>query len=282
MKSQLMLGIACLATVSLAAVSLGGGLAAQAAAASRNYLLASHEQASGATSNSTSYQLSCAVGAGVVASHAKSASYVLLGGYTATLDLKTTGQPWLTGVTPRFATPKGGAAVTLFGSELNLGTGVTVKIGGQAATVGVRTNGRITTKLPFQPAPGWQPVSVTAPGFGTSTLPEAIGILPMIFTDPAPAPNVAFDFVFKGSQGDNVILAVGLTAGPPAPLGGLLYGLVLNPIVVVAVFPIANPTGELRFPVPPINFRGTLFAQALFITSNPGYAPGSFSNFLVF
>ena len=46
---------------------------------------------------------------------------------------------------------------------------------------------------------------------------------------------------------------------------------------------IATPNGEVRMPIPAVGYAaGTIYVQALFGTTNSGYAPGSFSNVLVF
>ena len=45
---------------------------------------------------------------------------------------------------------------------------------------------------------------------------------------------------------------------------------------------IPNNSGELRLPIPPVPFVFTIYAQGLFLTANPGYSPGSFSNMISF
>ena len=266
---------------------LAAGLAAQAS--SDNYVLTSIQHAPGVESFSFTYRMVASLGGGVVPERAKSINYELVGGFCARLDVDPTGKPWLLGVLPRYVTPKSAAKLWLHGSSLKLGPTPTIKIGGLAANVDTRENHLITTKLPFnagpisKPEPGWQPVTVSNT-FGTTTLPEGIGILPMIYTEPAPAPNVKFDLVFKGTKGDQVIWVLAALPAPPVALGSLLYGLAVNPgtMVILPGFTIFSPSGELRFPVPATNYVGPFYVQALFVGQNSGYAPGSFSNVLVF
>ena len=73
-------------------------------------------------------------------------------------------------------------------------------------------------------------------------------------------------------------------AAAPAPIPGFLYGLALHPATVVLLpgFTILPASGEFRFPIPAANYVGPIYAQALFGSTNPGYAPGSFSNVLTF
>ena len=75
--------------------------------------------------------------------------------------------------------------------------------------------------------------------------------------------------------------------GPVQPLAipGFLYGLALNPAVLLFLpgFQILPASGEFRFPIPATGYAaGSIYVQALFATQNPGYGPGSFSNVLVF
>lgn len=255
-------------------------LAAQSA--SKTWFSPAGEQAPGGSCQSTTYHLTAALGAGAVARPAGSSTYRLAGGFVANLGVATSGKPWLVGVTPLFATLRGQAALTLSGTELDLGSLPTIKIGGQTAVVGTRTKHAITTTLPIQPAPGWQPVEVSNSS-GTTILPQGIGVLPMVMADPAAASDVAFDLVFKGTKGDLVYWAIGAAQVAPIPVSGIFYGLGLHPstYVVVAGFNITDNSGEARLPMPPTPYTtGTIFIQALFSGTNPGYAPASFSNVL--
>jgi IPT/TIG domain len=267
------------------AASVASTLAGQAAS-SQNYFLPSVELANGANAASTNYRMCSVLGAGVVAVASASANHKMTGAYAATLDATTTGGPWLTAVTPRFATSKSAATLSLWGNGLN-SSAAALKIGGVSSAVLSQQNHLITTKLPFlagppsSPGPGWHNVSVTNSG-GTSTLPDAIGILPMLMTDPAPAANTAFDIVFKGSPGDTIVWVIGIPPIPPIPIGNFLYGLAVNPLITLPGFAISNANGEFRLPVAPTPYLSPFFAQALFVSSNPGYAPGSFSNVLKF
>ena len=264
----------------LAGCFFASSVAAQTA--SKTWFAPVTQHAPGGGCQSTTYYLNAAVGAGAVAQPSGSATYRLAGGFTANLGVVSSGKPWLAGVTPRFATMRGKAALTLSGTEFDLGSTPTIKIGGQVAVVGTRVKHAITTLLPIQPAPGWQPVEVISSA-GTTILPRGIGVLPMVMSDPAPASDVAFDLVFKGTKGDFVYWAVGAAQVAPIPIPGILYGLGLHPsaFVVVAGFSIADNSGEARLPIPPRSYgTGTIYIQGLFSTTNPGYAPASFSNVL--
>ncbi len=267
--------------VSLAVVSLLSGAVTGQAAASKTVFLAGHERASGGSSQSTTYRVQCSTGAGAVIGRASSTSFVVDGGFGAGLEAPVTGRPWLTGLREIFATPVGSAMVSLYGTELDLGPSPVLTLGGQTTTAGSRERHRITTTLPPQPVPGWRTASLANP-LGQSSLVDGIGILPMVFTEPsAVAPNMDLQLVFKGTQGDSVVFAIGLGQAAPTPMGGFRYGLALNPLIFF-VFPILDPSGEFRLAIPSSPWMGPLFAQALFTSTNPGYAPGSFSNVYVF
>ena len=131
-------------------VLLGAGSLAAQSASSKSYFLVGGEQASGGTCQTPKYALTAAVGSGVVAARSTSSRYTLVGGFTAMLETKTTGRPWLTGVRPRFATMRGAAALTVHGTELNLGPTPAITIGGRPATLLSRQNHALGTKLPAQ------------------------------------------------------------------------------------------------------------------------------------
>ncbi len=59
------------------------------------------------------------------------------------------------------------------------------------------------------------------------------------------------------------------------------YGLSINPSAMILLpgFSIADASGEARMSFPAQTYvTGIVLAQALFVSSNPGYAPGAFSN----
>lgn len=69
----------------------------------------------------------------------------------------------------------------------------------------------------------------------------------------------------------------------PIRLGAFHHGLEINPVFLLVMpgVQILSTNGELRLPVPATPLPTTIYAQALFASNNPGYAPGSFSNLLV-
>ena len=265
------------------ALSPGTELPAQTTV-SKNYVLIAPTISPFGRTDSTTYTL-VAANSDVPTTPLASANFTLAGGFIPTLGATVTGRPLLTAVTPRFVTPKSGAVLTLYGTEFGLGSSVTVTIGRRSAQVLSRAQDRITVRLPFaagppsHPYPGWNAIRVTS-GADTTTLREGVGVLPMVFTDPAPGPNVPFNFVFKGSQNDQVVWAAGALPTATVPIPGLLFGLGLNPaaMLVLGGFQIPAPSGELRLPIPATNYGGMIFVQAVFSSQDPGYSPGSFSN----
>ena len=104
------------------------------------------------------------------------ASFVLEGGFLSGLTTPANPRPLLSTALPRFVTLRGQDPLTIFGADLDLGTNPTIKIGGQSAIVGARTKDRLTTVVPIQPAPGWQPIEVTT-GLATAVLAKGVGVL---------------------------------------------------------------------------------------------------------
>lgn len=275
--------IKSLVVAAIAAAPLAGQSDADThSAASKNFFLLNAESGIGGRTVSSTHVLDASGGSGLVAAPAASANYRLAAGYFGSVATPGNGKPWLAGVLPRFVTMRAAANVTLHGTELDLGGRPTVKIGGQTATlVGAASGDQATVALPIQPAPGWQPVSLVTPA-GTTQLPRGIGVLPMIYTDPAAASDKGFEVVFKGTRGDRIAWALGLAPLPaPVKLGGIWHGLLLNPIVTLPGLSILDANGELRLAFPPSMIPSDLYLQAMFQTSNPGYAPAAFSNLLI-
>ena len=257
-------------------------LSGQAITTSSTKVIVSPTLGGGGTTSSQKHELLVSFGDGVPAGRATSARYVIEGGCNARLGVVVAGSPTLAAVAPRYATLRGGASLTLHGSELASGTVRSLKIGGKNATVGSRRADQITTVLPNQSQPGWQPVEFVT-STGTTVLAKGVGVLPLIETRPAAASGVPFRLVFKGSKGDGVIWALGIGASSPISFSGMHYGFALNPslFIVLPGFGIADPNGELRMAFPATAYpTGTIYVQGLFVTTNPGYGPASFTNVL--
>jgi hypothetical protein len=248
-------------------------------ASSQLYFMVGVSFASGGASGSLTYKLDGMQGAECTALAAASANYRLTGGFAALLDAPASGRPWLSGVVPRLATLHGQAALALHGTELNLGAPPVITIGGQAAPLLTRTNDMLTTTLPIQPSPGWKPVVVDNP-LGTSTLPEGIGVLPLLEFPAAPARNVPSKIDLRGRQGDLFAFAASLARIPPIPLPPLHHGLELDPatLIVLPPFTITDPGGVFTLAVPANPGPFVLYVQAAVVTTDPGYAPASFTN----
>lgn len=251
--------------------------ASQSASGARHFL-ASFEFGAGGRCVTSTHVLVASLGAGVTAQRASTSRHVLTGGFNATLDISTTGKPWLSAVTPPFTAMRSGATVTIHGTDLL--TGTAVEVGGQPATILGRAPDKITLQLPNQSAPGFRPVTVTTTG-GATTLPQGLGVLPLIQEKPAAASDVPFALVFRGTKGDQVIWAIGVQPIFPLKINSFLHGLAINPSLILVVpgfhIPTADGVVELSFPAQTYA-TGSIYAQALFISSNPAYAPGAFSN----
>ncbi|MFO1050906.1 MAG: hypothetical protein U1F36_01670 [Planctomycetota bacterium] len=248
---------------------------------SQTWFLSCIELASGEEQDTLLYKLRPAQGAGVVPTPcASSATYVLDGGFPAMLDAPVTGQPWMTAVRPQFVPQRGNPTLTVHGTELDLGPTPGLTFGGSPATPGPRLVDSFQVTLPDQPVPGYQPVVLTSP-LGNSILSEGIGVLPMVELSCPTQTNTPDGIRFRGTQGDAFV--IGLSFGlAPVPFVLAPYGyefqldfglLVLTPGVVLS----SSDTYELV--VPPLAITGLMYVQTFtFATSNPGYAPGSFSN----
>jgi len=252
------------------------------AASSTNWFLATGRVGPGITTQSPAWVLTGALGLGAPTVPAASTSYVLLGGFAATLDAPVQGRPWLTGVSPGQAGLLGGTALTLHGTELNLGGPLSLTIGGVPAAINGRTASAIQTVLPPQPQPGPRSVSL-AGTFGTTMLPAGVGVLPMIEWKAPPQPNVPFELVYHGRFGDLFLVIVGFAPSPfPIPFAPLAYGLQIDPTVLLTsgVIGVGDPAGYAVLPLPALSGVHGWYFQAAALTVDPSYALGAFSNLL--
>ncbi|MCB9891762.1 MAG: hypothetical protein H6832_07985 [Planctomycetes bacterium] len=250
-------------------------------AASTNHVLTSSEQSAGGATSSTTYRLHGSLGAGVVAARTTSSTFVLRGGFVATLDASASGRPWLMAVEPRYAPLFGNTKVSLRGTELHLGSTASVKVGGLAATVGPRTRDAVEITVPKQAQPGWAAVEMTAAGT-TTTLARGVGVLPMLDGARSGVRGAPLDLEYRGTQGDLAIWFVALRRASTrltlAPIHHALELDLASLIVVTTTTPDHTGRNAVRFPaafgLPPLYF------QALVLTNASGYAPGSFTNVL--
>lgn len=247
-----------------------------------NYFSASKSDADGGSAGSTTYRVAAEIGQ-LDPAVRTSSTYRLAGGLGATLGVRTTG-PWVTSAVPRFHTPRSTNLVWLSGQRLaSSGAGTSVTVGGKPAAIVAQSPTDVAIRMPNLPDPGYHEVKISN-RLGTTHLERGVGVLPMMFTEGAAASNAPFTLVFKGTKGDSIIWALGFGPGPKLPLGGFLHGLTLNTSFfrVLPTLGIPDNSGELRLPIPPVPFVFTIYAQGLFLTANPGYSPGSFSNMLSF
>jgi hypothetical protein len=251
------------------------------ASSSSNYVISSVELGSGEEADTLLYKVQPSQGAGVVVEpDCASATYVITAGFPAVLDATVTGSPWMTAVRPFFVPQFGNPTVRLHGTEMFLGSTPTVTIGGQPAAVGGRTVDEILVTLPDQPVPGFQPVVVTN-GLGSTILTEGVGVLPLLENREPMNTATPIEIRYQGTQNDLMILALGFGTTPtPLTLPGYGYSLQLEPsgLITSTFYFVSSPDGRLEIHGPAIPFVGLFHVQALVLTDNPGYAPGSWTN----
>lgn len=244
------------------------------------YFSESRSAAAFGNAKSTTYTLSATFGQ-IGTGEARSSTYTLTGGFPGTLQA-TSAAPWLTAALPTFITPRSQDLVWLSGTRLFPGI-PTVSVSGQPATVIAHSATDVAVRMPNLAEPGWHEITLRNSA-GETSLERGIGVLPLLYTDRAGAPNIPFDIVFKGTRGDSVLWVLGLTRGPLVKIGSFLHGLAIDPAaaVVLNTLMISANTGELKLEIPASPFPTPLYIQGLFLSNNPGYAPGSFSNLLEF
>ena len=245
------------------------------------YFSESKTTAPGGSSTSTTYALTGMVGEQGSA-RSTSTTYDLAGGFSAMVPTNTFG-PWLISVNPLVSPPRGTGLVWLSGTRLDLGNAPTVKVSGRPATVVAKSGTDIAVRLPTLSAPGWHQIELTN-SQGVTSLERGLAVLPLLYTEGAPGSNVPFDLIFKGTKNDLVFWGLGFNPGPKIPLLSYLHGLTISTsfVRILPSFVISATSGEFRMRIPPVPFNFPIFTQALFVTNDAGYAPGSFSNMLRF
>lgn len=250
-------------------------------ASSQTYFVSSLEFASGTEATTPIYKVRPTLGSGVVPYvGAESATYVFTGGFPASLDSPVLGRPWLTAVTPFFVPQFGNPTLRLQGTEMQMGSNPSVTIGTQPAPVGGRTVHETFVTLPTQLTPGFQPVVLTNE-LGTTRLEEGVGVLPMLIRREPLNEVTPVTVRYQGSLGDLVVLGFGggLT-NTPFVLAGYHHALFLDigQLFTTVVLVVGSPDGTLTLNGAPLPFTGLLYLQALALSANPGYAPGSWTN----
>ena len=253
------------------------------AASSSTYFLSVIEFGDGGEMNSPLYVMNASLGSGVVAEPGSSSSnHVVSGGFPAMAAAALSGSPIVTGVEPLFVPQRGAQTAVLRGADLLSSGATNVVIGGQLAAVQSRTTSEIRVTLPQLSEPGFQPVTLVNPVLGTTQVQTDVGVLPMLYNREPLNPATPISLRFRGTAGDFMLLTLGFGAGavplPVLPEYG--YGLLLDPGMIggSAFLGVGDPSGELRIPGPALPVSGILYVQALVLSSNPGYAPGSWTN----
>jgi hypothetical protein len=249
------------------------------AASSATYFMAAVDFGSAEDANTLLYRLQGEQGGGVVAEpDAGSATYRMRGAFYGALTSPVLGQPWLTGARPFFLKPTGNGNLTLHGTELWLGPTPTITIGGQPASTVIRTVSSMVVTTPNQPVPGFQPVTFSNTA-GTTTLPEGVGVLPMI-EKREPLDGVDPNYIrIHTLPNDIVLIVLAETLGPGIQILDFQYQLLLDPntVIFTDAFFVSDPDGKTTIRIPPFP-SGLLQVQALSITADPSYTPGSWTN----
>jgi hypothetical protein len=271
----------------LATALLGSIAAAQevtsVSASSPSWFLSVVEIGDGGEMNSPNFVLRASLGYGVVADPGSaSTNNAFAGGFPAMAAAALSGSPLVTGVEPFFVPQRGSQTAVLHGVDLTSAGATNVVIGGQLATVQSRTSSEIRVTLPQLSEPGFQPVTLVNPVLGTTQVQTDVGVLPMLYNREPLNPATPISLRFRGTAGDFMMLAMGFGAvATPLPvLPEYNYGLLIDPGLIADAFflGVSDPSGELRIPGPALPTTGSLYVQALVLTSNPGYAPGSWTN----
>jgi len=271
----------------LATTLLGSIAAAQevtsVSSSSPSWFLSVVELGDGGEMNSPNFVLRASLGSGVVADPGSaSTNNVFAGGFPAMTNAALSGSPIVTGVEPFFVPQRGAKTAVLHGADLTSAGATNVVIGGQLAAVQSRTNSEIRVTLPDLLVPGFQPVTLVNPVLGTTQVQTDVGVLPMLYNREPLNPATPIALRFRGTAGDFMMLTMGFasvsTPMPVLPEYG--YGLLLDPgqIGSSVFLGVTDPSGEVQIPGPALPATGTLYVQALVLSSNPGYAPGSWTN----
>ena len=270
-----------LASVAGAAASAVAQDRAGVAYSSPTYFLTAIDLGSGEEADSPAHKLRPVLGTGVVAEpDSASATYFLRGGFPAMLSSATLGAPMLAGVDPFFVGQVGSPSAVVAGYDLLPGGTPTVTIGGQPATVTQWTTDHVTVDVPDQSVPGFQPVTLTN-GVGIAQLERGVAVLPLLFNREPLNLATPVHSTLVATQGDVALLALSFGRLPgPVPALGARYGLLLDPnlLITTALITVTEADGTFVLQAPPLPVVGQLYYQALVITTNPTYAPWSWTN----
>ena len=258
---------------------------------SKNWFVSGSETSSGGNAASSTWRMNASLGSGATAGAARSKNFGLTGGFTATLDAKTTGRPWLSATRPLFTLLDGGSKHSVHGTELDLGPSSTVKVNGVTATVTSRARDVVEFVAPAQKAPGWHTVTLGNSG-GTASLSRAIGVLPLIeqatpYFEPGKAGNdyakIGGVLRYRGQHRDSLVWLFSVNKMANFPVIPFRHGLEVSLFGIafsIAVGGVNSPDGLSELPLPLVRLPGRIYVQAASISSKPGYAPGSFTNML--
>ena len=250
------------------------------ALSSTNWFVPAIELAPNGRASSSNYVVVTTLGALGPGTQA-SKSYRILGGYPAMLDVSPMGRPWITAVRPETITTNGGANIEIFGANLHLGSAPTIRIGDKQAHPQSRSARRIVARQAALAKVGRQRVSMSN-SLGSTAVESGLAVLPLVESEPPAAPLRPFSLAFRGHGGDLVVVLLGIEGSFSLPIQPFLHGLSLVPasLIVLHGLVITAPDGVARLPFPALNYVRPIHVQALFLSANQGYRPGSFSNVL--
>jgi hypothetical protein len=210
---------------------------------------------------------------------AQSPTFVLAGGFLPSTSVAIGSAPWLSGVSPPYATLRGNALLSVFGTELDR-TPLSLTIGTQSVAVNPGAKSLLLVRLPIQTEPGWKPIEV-AFGGARSLLSRGVGVLPLLDAGGAVPRGRPFRLELRASRNDTAVFAFATGVLPqPLPISNLGYGLLLDPAGLFAspALTVTDGDGVLRLDLPAITAAAAIFGQAVVLSSNAGYSPGSFTN----
>jgi len=266
---------ACFATL----LALAGALGAQGSS-SPTWFLTATEQTAAESMQGVFYRMIASTGDGVVPTRAVSASYTLLGGFPAAMEAGIVGRPWAAGVRPFHASLRGGEPHSLHGAELDLGPLTQITVGGLGANVTDRTRDRADFVMPRLFKPGPATVTVSNSG-GTSHLPNAVGILPMMEVEGGPFVNLAPNrLVYRGHVADLVAFLIAGASNAPVQIPPYEWGLELDfgSLVFLYATVVTQADGVTTLDVPPVLLTAPIYLQTFSFSQHPGYSPGAFTN----
>lgn len=263
---------------------MAAGAAGQAAGPS--YFVAGSVAENGGLTRDGTYTLIGQVGGTPVGGQAVGTLHVVTAGFPAVVDPVVSGSaatPWPMTVQPRFVdlSPTGDAIFTLRGAELLNGGLPSIYLGGRYAPIISAGGSSMIFTLMRPVVPGWRRLDLVT-ARGTISLPEGVGVRPMLALAEPAAPDRAVRLVVHARPGDMLLLGASWGLGPPRKIAPFHHVLRLSPAlwIFLGAFPVTAPDGKLSLTLPSIGLTTGIHLQGLVQNLGGGYDPGSFTNAL--